>query len=119
MILNFSLSVNKFYIKKTDVNQPKCYGVYGCFPITGPWTTKNRLNSVYPESPSKLNPHYPVFTKYSRHIPAYLDLNDPEETRNIGINPNGNIYLIAHGYIESGDRPWVQYIKLHLNKKNP
>lgn len=37
-------------------------------------------------------------------------MNDPKQTKNVGINPYGNIYFIAHGYIDSGDRPWVNSI---------
>lgn len=91
----------------SDINQPKCYGVYGCFPISNPWSTTYRINTVYPESPGKINPRYPVFTRESRYIPLFVDLNNPEDTRKLDINPRGTIYFIAHGYIESGDRPWV------------
>ena len=40
----------------------------------------------------------------------YIDINDPDSVHDVGINPRGNIYIIAHGYLESGDRPWIQTI---------
>lgn len=91
----------------SDIHKPQCYGVYGCFPINYPWKTDTRLVSLYPESPLKINPRYPVFHKNARVIPHFLDLNEPYDTQNAGINPQGNIFFIAHGYLESGDRPWV------------
>lgn len=97
-----------------DLKSPKCYGVYGCFPITSPWTTTTRPVSLYPESPTKINVNFPVFNRHNRFIPKRLDLNDPKQTKNIGINPYGNIYFIAHGYIDSGERPWVKWICILL-----
>lgn len=37
-----------------------------------------------------------------------IDINDPETIYRVGINPNGHIYVIAHGFLESGDRPWIK-----------
>lgn len=65
---------------------------------------------MYPESPLKINPRYPVFNWDNRTIPTFLDLNEPADTKKAGINPKGTIYMIAHGYLESGDRPWVNSI---------
>lgn len=103
----------------TDPKSPQCYGVYGCFSIEYPWTTVTRPVSLYPESPSKINVNYPVFNRHSRFSPRKLDLNDPKKTKNIGINPYGNIYFIAHGYIDSGDRPWIQGMTNALLDEDP
>ncbi|GAB0094042.1 pancreatic triacylglycerol lipase [Sergentomyia squamirostris] len=91
-----------------DINDIKCYGVYGCFPITPPWTVKTRPVSLYPESPSRIDPHFPVFNKNRRELPKFIDINDPDQIKNLDINPRGNIYFVSHGYLESGDRPWIQ-----------
>lgn len=48
-----------------------------------------------------------MYTKHNRHLPKYLSLNDTEETKFSGIHPKGTVYLIAHGYLDSGDRTWV------------
>lgn len=108
--------LNTFF--STDLNKPKCYGVYGCFSNDKPWTTEKRLISLYPESPLKINPRYPVFTKDTRIIPRFLDLNEPRNTRSVGINRNGNIYFVAHGYLESGDRPWVCLYSFRILSKS-
>lgn len=41
-------------------------------------------------------------------MPKYLNLNEPSETKFSGINAQGTIYFIAHGFIDTGDRPWVK-----------
>lgn len=92
----------------SDPNQPRCYGIYGCFSLAYPWTTETRQVAYYPESPSQINVKFPVFTHNNRHIPKYLDINEPEETKYVGINPHGTIYFIAHGYMDSGEKPWLQ-----------
>lgn len=47
-------------------------------------------------------------------IPKFIDLDDPDSVHDVGINPRGNIYFIAHGYLESGERPWIQNITKYL-----
>lgn len=37
-----------------------------------------------------------------------MDLNHPGETRFSGISPNGRIYVIAHGYLDTGDQKWIK-----------
>lgn len=91
-----------------DPNAPRCYQAYGCFPNEYPWTTEHRPVSYYPQKPSEINTKFLVYTKHNRHLPKYLNLNEPSETKYIGINPNGKIYFIAHGYLDTGDRPWVK-----------
>lgn len=51
---------------------------------------------------------YPTFTNENRNHPTFIDINDPETILRAGINPRGHIYFIAHGFLESGDRPWVK-----------
>lgn len=92
----------------SDPDAPRCYHAYGCFPIEYPWTTEHRAVSYYPETPSKINAKYLVYTKHNRHLPEYLNLNKPSETKFTGINPHGTIYFIAHGYMDSGDQQWMQ-----------
>uniref|UniRef100_U5ETF1 Putative pancreatic triacylglycerol lipase n=1 Tax=Corethrella appendiculata TaxID=1370023 RepID=U5ETF1_9DIPT len=99
---------NSNYTKPPDSNEVKCYGVYGCFPLSAPWTDERRPIAYHPESPKKLDVQYPVFNRYTRDIPKFIDINDPDYVKRVGINPKGKIYFIVHGYIESGDRPWIQ-----------
>lgn len=51
---------------------------------------------------------YPVFNKNTRIVPKFIDINDPDQVHSVGLNAQGSIYFISHGYLESGDRPWVQ-----------
>lgn len=92
----------------TDSKIPLCYGIYGCFPIDVPWTSEHRPTGVFPEPPHKLNIKFHVYTQHNRWLPKYLDLNRPEEVRFSGINPKGMIYVIAHGYIDNGDKRWIK-----------
>lgn len=95
--------------------------MYGCFPTDFPWTTEQRRISLYPESPDKIRPQFPVFHKGARERPFMLDLNEPQDTRLAGIDPNGTVYVLAHGYIDAGDRPWVSVpitITLSINSFN-
>lgn len=55
-----------------------------------------------------MNVRFPVFNQTTRDRPNFLDLNEPERTKHIGIDPRGPIYMIAHGYIDTGGRPWIQ-----------
>lgn len=85
----------------------KCFGVYGCFPINGPWNTVTRTISVHPQKPSEIEPHYTLHTRRALDQPKYIDLNDPDSVQSMGINPHGRIYMLVHGYLESGDIPWM------------
>lgn len=61
-----------------------------------------------PFSPSIIDVKYPAFTNEKRNTPTFIDINDPETIRKVKIKTNGHIYFIAHGFLESGDRPWVK-----------
>lgn len=93
--------------KSSDVNEVKCYGVYGCFPLTGPFKTELRQINVHPQKPSEIQPHFPVFNSQFIDNPNFIDLNEPDRIHDFGINPNAKLFLIVHGYLEAGDRPWM------------
>lgn len=61
-----------------------------------------------PFSPSIIDVKYPAFTNENRNTPTFIDINDPETIRKVKIKTNGHIYFVAHGFLESGDRPWVR-----------
>lgn len=92
---------------KSDINEVKCFGVYGCFPINGPWNTVTRSINVHPQKPSEIEPHFTLHTRRALDQPKYLDLNDPESVQGMGMNPKGKIFLLVHGYLESGEIPWM------------
>lgn len=39
-----------------------------------------------------------------------LDLNDFDVIGTSDINPNVPLYLITHGFMEAGNRPWVSFL---------
>lgn len=91
-----------------SADDTRCYGVYGCFPLAYPWVDEKRPVAYHPRSPAVIDVRYPVFNKPVLVHPRFIDLNEPDDVRNLGINPAGKLYFVTHGYIESGDRPWVQ-----------
>jgi pancreatic triacylglycerol lipase len=93
-----------------DASDVKCFGVYGCFPIDDVFYTENRPYNTHPETPAKIGLRFPVFTYDKRDMPAFIDVNDPDHLKTLGINPNGWIYFLSHGYVEAGDRPWVNFL---------
>ncbi|XP_050068539.1 pancreatic triacylglycerol lipase-like [Anopheles maculipalpis] len=97
----------------------RCYGVYGCFPITYPWIDEKRPVAYHPWSPAQVDVRYPVFVKSNTNYPKFIDINNPASVRHLGINPNGRIYFITHGYVESGDRPWIQQMVNALIDNDP
>lgn len=84
-----------------------CYGIFGCFSHAYPWTTDTRQIPYFPQSPSKINVKFAVYTQRKRYNPLFLDLNQPHETKRFGINPNGPMYFIAHGFMDSGEKEWI------------
>lgn len=108
--------LSKTLIKKNlllDLNEVRCYGVYGCFPLNGPFTTTTRQINVHPQKPSQIAPHYTLYTNSKFDQPRYISLNDPEAVHRMGINTKGKIFFIAHGYLEAGNIPWVGQRTLH------
>ncbi|XP_064555542.1 pancreatic triacylglycerol lipase [Drosophila montana] len=92
---------------KSDINEVKCFGVYGCFPINGPWNTVTRTINVHPQKPSEIEPHFTLHTRPAMDQAKYIDLNDPDSVQGLGINELGKIYLLVHGYLEFGEIPWM------------
>lgn len=56
-----------------------------------------------------MNPTFPVFIKSSQKIIKYIDLLDPFGATEMGINPDGNIYFISHGFLDIGHASWVSF----------
>ncbi|XP_019559646.3 pancreatic triacylglycerol lipase-like [Aedes albopictus] len=91
-----------------DDNLTRCYGVYGCFPLGYPWVDEKRPLAYHPRSPAQVDVRFPIFNKPIREHPKFVDINDPDDVKHLGVKGNGRLYVVTHGYIESGDRPWVQ-----------
>ncbi|XP_053696867.1 pancreatic lipase-related protein 2-like [Sabethes cyaneus] len=93
---------------QTDLPDEVCYGVYGCFHITSPWTDERRPIALLPEKPDKIGVRFPVFNKQTRTIPKFINLDEPDDLKTIGINPSGRIYLVTHGFLQSGKAKWIE-----------
>lgn len=51
---------------------------------------------------------FPVFNEKIRGLPEFIDINDPDTVYNLKLNPKGKIYVLVHGFLEAGDRPWIK-----------
>ncbi|XP_035795010.1 pancreatic triacylglycerol lipase-like [Anopheles albimanus] len=104
----------------------RCYGMYGCFPNDMEWTSARRPIALHPQSPSDIDTRFAVFNDRNRVYPlilneTFLDV-EVNDLRSGGlsttwINPNGTIYFITHGFLESGKAKWIErMMNLLLNR---
>lgn len=87
----------------------RCYGRYGCFSTVGPW--KNDLTrpvSLFPFPPEVVDPQYCLYTRRNPHNCEPLLIEDPSSIYRSSYIPRGQVYFIAHGFVESGNRPWIK-----------
>ncbi|CAH0382132.1 unnamed protein product [Bemisia tabaci] len=101
---------------QTDVTA-KCYGEYGCYSINYPWSDILRPVAQFPESPEKVNPKYCLYTRRNADSCELLDHKDPLTMYKSYLVPTHRIYFIAHGFLESGDRPWIKKLTKALLHK--
>ncbi|XP_053678605.1 pancreatic triacylglycerol lipase-like [Anopheles nili] len=102
-----------------DPDSAPCYGMFDCFPITFPWTSVRRPISLFPEDPSKINATFAVFNSQNMSFPKYIDIDDPETVHRAGINPDGLIYFITHGFLERGSTLWIKQMLEALLERDP
>uniref|UniRef100_A0A1B0FEN7 Lipase domain-containing protein n=1 Tax=Glossina morsitans morsitans TaxID=37546 RepID=A0A1B0FEN7_GLOMM len=106
-------------VTASDSNEVKCYGVYGCFPLNGPWTTNTRRINVHPQKPSEIGVRFILHTTEANDKPKNIDLNEPEALQHMGINPKGKLFFIAHGYLETADIDWMPELCQMLLRYEP
>uniref|UniRef100_A0A2M4CFV2 Putative pancreatic triacylglycerol lipase n=1 Tax=Anopheles darlingi TaxID=43151 RepID=A0A2M4CFV2_ANODA len=104
----------------------KCYGMFGCFGIDKEWTSARRPIALHPQTVSEIDARFAVFNADNRTYPNFLDNTfldaEVDEIRGAGvitrwINPNGTIYFITHGFLESGKTKWIErMLNLLLNR---
>ncbi|KFB39372.1 AGAP000210-PA-like protein [Anopheles sinensis] len=104
---------------RADPDNVVCYGIFDCFPITPPWTSARRPIALYPEEPSKIDVRFAVFNGGNRTYPKFLNIDDPDTAHTSGINPDGTIYFVTHGFLESGKTKWIQRMLNLLLDKDP
>ncbi|XP_047985916.1 pancreatic triacylglycerol lipase [Leguminivora glycinivorella] len=90
-----------------DMDLERCYESFGCFSKAYPWT-EHRPDNYFPESPQSMRIRYPVFTRRNRKIPVLLEADNVDKVRNANLDPRGPFYLISHGFLEGGDKKWIQ-----------
>lgn len=90
------------------MNSTKCYGIYGCFELSPPWTSEHRPVSLFPESLKKIEPHYYYYSRKNFPNASYIDLNEFDVIQSTGIDASLPLYIISHGYTESGNISWVR-----------
>ncbi|KAJ8952140.1 hypothetical protein NQ318_018476 [Aromia moschata] len=102
-------SYNYYYMQiGKETNASQCYGMYGCFQLSPPWTSENRPVSLFPESLEKLKLTYPLYTRKNLIHPIYFDIEfEFDYVQATGINPLKPIYLVTHGYMEGGGIGWI------------
>ncbi|KAL1497835.1 hypothetical protein ABEB36_008724 [Hypothenemus hampei] len=107
-ILQDESSYSYYYMRiGKETNAKKCYGIYGCFELSSPWTSENRPVSLFPSELNEIEPNYFLYTRKIRNNPILINVNDFEYVENSGIQPNKPTYIITHGYIEGGSIQWI------------
>ncbi|CAG9862325.1 unnamed protein product [Phyllotreta striolata] len=104
---------NKDLFKRSlETNASKCYHKYdrnfGCFDLNYPWTSEHRPVSTFPEEIDKIEPQYLLHTRGNN--PVQMHLSDVGKKLPPNLKPKNPIYLITHGYIESGSISWIHNI---------
>lgn len=59
------MGVRSFFFEEhvlSATNASKCYGSYGCFELSPPWTSENRPVSLFPEELQKVNKCYLIIS---------------------------------------------------------
>ncbi|KAK7100246.1 inactive pancreatic lipase-related protein 1-like [Littorina saxatilis] len=95
-----------------EVNYPQvCYEPWGCFSMAPPFINTGHL----PQSPQGLGVRFSLLTRGSGR--RLLDLSWPAERYRGVFNVTMDTRVILHGYLDSGDRPWVQDMSFKLLEK--
>lgn len=112
------IDTNTLYHIKTGESHAttKCFGnmtEYGCYSLGEPWTSEARPISLYPEPPEVLDVHYCLYTRRNRTC-QLLEVTETTTISRSSLVPGHRTYFLAHGFIESGDKPWLQLMKDRL-----
>lgn len=101
-------SYNYYFMKiGKETNARKCYGMYGCFELSPPWTSEHRPVSLFPNELNEIEPNYFLYTRKNRQNPTRIDVNDFDYVPNLNIDVNKPIFIITHGYMEGGSIDWI------------
>ena len=92
----------------------KCYGVFGCFRIDGPWTSSHRPLNLFPKSKDELIPGFWLYTRRNKKQYQDLRLGYTASIKSSNIDPTKLTFVVTHGYLEHGNKNWVQKMKDEL-----
>ncbi|XP_066253254.1 pancreatic triacylglycerol lipase-like isoform X1 [Euwallacea similis] len=110
-IIQDESSYNYYFMKiGRESNAKKCYGMYGCFELSSPWTSEHRPVSMFPSELHEIDPNYLLFTRKNPSQHTIIDVNQFDYLANTDIDPQKPIYVITHGYMEGGMIPWIYNI---------
>ncbi|XP_052129985.1 pancreatic lipase-related protein 2-like [Frankliniella occidentalis] len=112
------IDTNTLYHIKTGESHAttKCFGnmtEYGCYSLGEPWTSEARPISQYPEPPEVLDVLFCLYSRRNRTC-QLLDVTEPASIYRSSLVPGHRTYLLAHGFLESGEKPWLQLMKDRL-----
>ncbi|XP_050305094.1 pancreatic triacylglycerol lipase-like [Anthonomus grandis grandis] len=114
-IIQDESSYNYYYMRiGKETNSQKCYGMYGCFQLSPPWTSEHRPVSLFPNELIDIEPNYLVYTRRIRDNPSLINVNDFDYVTTSDIEPLKPIYIITHGYMEGGGIFWIKDISQAL-----
>ncbi|XP_023012525.2 pancreatic triacylglycerol lipase [Leptinotarsa decemlineata] len=113
-IIQQESSYNYYYMQiGKESNASKCYGTYGCYQLSPPWTSENRPVSLFPEELHEIEPKYFLYTRQNPVKPRLLDIGEFEylDYNEVSdFDAENPIYLITHGYMEGGSIDWIYSI---------
>ncbi|KAK9892865.1 hypothetical protein WA026_022546 [Henosepilachna vigintioctopunctata] len=106
-------SYNYYYLD-TETNATRCYGIYGCFELTKPWTSEQRPVSYFPEDLEQIEPRFLLYTRRHHKKPYIFDLDDDNIIEHAPMNHRKPIYIISHGFLETGTIAWIKLMTHEL-----
>lgn len=113
------IPTNTLYKMENDGEEveDRCYAGIGCYSINKPWTDTTRPVSYFPEPPEKVSPKYCLYTRRNPLQCEQLVYSDPSTIYKSDLIPTHQIYFLAHGFLEGGDRPWVKNLTGELLRR--
>nr|XP_022910033.1 pancreatic triacylglycerol lipase [Onthophagus taurus] len=94
-----------------DAPKPKCFGSYGCFDLSDPWTSNFRPESRFPEPLLKVHPRFALYTRRNSVVPIYLDMYEVFLDSDANMDLELPLYVLIHGFTDNGKKHWILSLK--------
>ena len=98
------MTIDVYYKYYLDPSNTKCYGILGCIRVKYP---VQRGFHLFPEPLPIIKPTI-CLELYNERTCQYIE---PETVKTMLIAPGKTSYWITHGYIDTGNRPWIRVKK--------